>query len=131
MILSVMGVLLLAGSASAQTPVVPGDKIGWDQQAGSLAEAAGYSYLLQVDALTPTVVAPAAVTCTGAASPYLCTTTFPAATPGASHSVKVAARIVVPGTPAVNVDSPFSTPLVFQLVVIPGTPVNVRRIAGE
>ncbi len=129
--LSVMGVLLLAGSASAQTPVVPGDKVGWDQPAASLAEASGFSYLLQIDALAPVVVGPAAVTCTGATSPYLCSTAFPAATPGVQHNLAVAARRVVAGPPVTNLDSAFSAPLVFRLEVIPGTPVNVRRIAGE
>lgn len=124
-----LAVLALAGTASAQsTPVVPGDRLGWNQPATSLGEAAGYSYLIRIDAQPPTVVLPAGVTCVGTASPFLCSVPFPAATPGVDHNVTVAARKVVSGT---NVDSPFAEPpLVFQLVVVPGTPVNVRRIGG-
>lgn len=118
----------LAASASAQS-VLPGDKLGWDAPASNLAAAQAQTYMIQVDTAAP--FAATGVTCTGTVSPFACVTAFPAATPGVNHEVKVAARatVTVDGKPTVLTSS-YSTPLVFQLVVIPGTPVNVRRIPG-
>lgn len=131
-IISLVGLLLAAGVASANaqtTPVVPGDRLGWNQPATSLAEAQGYTYLVRIDVQPPVAFSGAAVTCIGTESPFLCSIPFPSTSVGVDHEVTVAARKVVNGT---NVDSPFANPpLVFQLVVVPGTPINIRRISGD
>lgn len=122
----VLILLCLPSFAAAQTPVTPGDRLGWDQPAASVIEAQSYTYLIAIDGGAPTAVTGA--TCTGTTSPFVCSVPFPAMTPGVDHSVTVAARKTVNN---VNLDSPFSAPAVFRLEVVPGTPVNIRRVSGS
>ena len=124
----------VATGAFAQTPVVPGDRLGWTQPAASVTEATGYTYLIKIDTnavliVTNPVCNPVVPQTTPPA--FDCAVTFPAATPG-PHQLTMAARktVTVDGKP-VNLDSPFSSPaLSFSLEFVPGTPVNIRRVGG-
>jgi hypothetical protein len=120
-------VLLTAAASNAQTPVIPGDRLGWDQPAASVAEANAFRYIISLDGQTPLL--PTEAVCTGTVSPFLCTVPFPAVIPGVQRSVTVTARKVIDGS--TFLDSAVSAPLVFRLEVVPGTPVNLRRVQGE
>lgn len=62
-------VVATAVGAAAQIPqAVPGDALAWDQAAGSAAEAQGWRYEVILNG-APTRPA---VTCAGAASPFVC-----------------------------------------------------------
>lgn len=111
-------------SASAQTPVVPSDKLGWDQQDTDLAAASANTYRLYADGVaTGTVLTP--VTCANQvpvlAGNFTCTTPFPAFTPTVTHSITVSAANAAG-------ESLKSTPFSFKFVVIPSVPSNLRRI---
>lgn len=114
----------LSSTAHAQTSVIPGDKLAWDQQAADLATAQAATYKLYADgAATGTVLTP--VTCADQtpvlAGNFTCSTPFPAFTPTVLHSVKVTA-----GNAAG--ESLQSTPFSFRFVVVPSVPTNLRRI---
>lgn len=119
-------VFALIGSAvhaSAQTPVVTGDKLTWDQKASDLATAQAAVYKHYDDAsATGVVLTP--VTCSEQtpvlAGNYTCNTPFPAFTPGTIHGIVLTAGNVAG-------ESLKSTPFTFQFVVVPSAPTNVRR----
>lgn len=112
---------LFSTAAYAQTPVLGNERLTWDQAGTSLPAVQAFEYKVYIDdAVTGTVVTP--VTCIGATSPFVCTTPFPASTPG-SHTVSVTASAVVNTT---RVESLKSAPLPFVLVVAPTAPANVR-----
>jgi len=105
----------------AQTTATSASKITWDQPANSLAEAQAFFYRAYPDGST---VASAAkvltATCTGTASPYLCTAPYPAFTLGA-HT------IVLTSMNATGDESlPSSPPFAFTFIVRPSAPLNVR-----
>lgn len=108
--------LLTPAVLSAQ---VPTDKLGWDQAAASLAVANTYQAVVELDG----VIQPAqVVTCTGTASPFVCTTAIPATTPG-PHTARIRVSETVNG---VTLTSAFSVPLSFTLRAVPATPANPR-----
>lgn len=112
-----IGLLCLwAVPAFAQT-AGPGSHLAWDQIAPDLATAQGYTYLLTADAGTATVVAG---TCTGALSPFVCTTPIPAFTPGPHTVVLTAGNVAGASLP--------SAPFAFTFVVIPSTPTGLRIV---
>lgn len=113
----------LSSTASAQTSVIPGDKLAWDQQAADLATAQAATYKLYADgAATGTVLTP--VTCTVQTPPltgnFTCSTPFPAFTPTVLHSVKASATNEAG-------ESLQSTAFSFKFVVVPSVPTNLRR----
>lgn len=115
-------ILCLASTAFAQTPVTTANKIGWDQQAPSLAEAQAYTYKYYPDGAT-TGIALTGVVCTAVTSPTgtvvpQCEVAFPAFTPG-SHTLSITASNEAG-------ESVKSAPLNFAFVVIPSPPANLR-----
>lgn len=118
--------LLNPATIFAQSTVVPGDRLGWDQSAPDASTAQNYTYNVKLDTGAPNQLT-SPVTCVGTAVPneFFCTTPFPAATPSVQHELRLEATTVINGT---TVSSGFSSPLVFQLAFIPGVPGNVRRI---
>lgn len=124
----VLFTLCAAGLALAQTPpqATPNDRLAWDEVAPDIATAQGYTYALELDGvLRASPLSP--VTCTGAASPFVCRVPFPATTPG-QHSLRLQASTIVNGKP---LSSAFSTALVFTMVISPATPANVRHEPAE
>jgi hypothetical protein len=125
-----------AAPAAAQIPVVPGDRLGWTQQAASVTDAISYTYLVKIDTNAVLIInSPVCNPSTPQVTPptFECSVPFPAATPSVPHQLTMAARrvVTVDGKPA-NLDSPYSSPaLSFALEFVPGTPVNVRRISGS
>lgn len=112
---------LLPTALFAQTPVLGNERLSWDQAGTSLPAVQAYEYKVYIDAaVSGTVVTP--VTCAGTASPFVCSTAFPASTPG-NHTVSVTAAAIVNTT---RVESLKSTALPFVLVVAPTAPANVR-----
>lgn len=117
--LLVIGLLTLASQAAAQT-ATPTSRLAWDQTAGSLAEASGYTYEGVYDGAAAVPVT--AVTCAGTTSPYQCAGSFPALTPGA-HTVALQARNAAGA-------SPLSAVFNFAFVPLPSAPQNLRIVTG-
>lgn len=111
-----LGLLAFAASAAAQE-AKPGNKIGWEQSAPTLADAQNYTYKYYPDAANAGIPL-TAVTCTGTASPFACEVAFPAFTPG-SHTLTLTASNAAGESPK------SSPPLSFTFVVIPSAPANV------
>lgn len=113
--------LSIASAVYAQPPSAVGtSKLGWDQEAITLAEAQGYTYKYYADNAT-TGIALTSVVCAGTVSPFQCEAPFPAFTPG-NHSLQLS-------TSNLAGESAKSTPpLDFTFVVTPATPNRVRII---
>lgn len=92
-------------------------KLAWDQAASNLAEAQAYAYKYYADG-SASGVALSGVTCSGAASPFVCEVAFPAFTPG-PHTIAVTASNVA----GESVASPVFS---FTFSVVPTPPANVR-----
>jgi hypothetical protein len=107
--------LLLVGSAFAQT-ATPASRFAFDQTAPDLATANSYTYRYYADGATTGVAL--TVTCTGTASPFLCTAPVPAFTPG-QHSVTLTAANIAG-------ESPKSAPFAFTMMILPAVPANIR-----
>jgi len=118
-----IGLCLVPTVAAAQTGG-PGSRLAWDQPAGSLAQAQGYVYEASWNGSPIQPVT--SVTCTGAASPYVCAGAIPALVPG-PHRVQLRAvdTATVPGT---RLESPLSALFNFTLVALPGAPTNLRIV---
>ena len=101
--------------ASAQ-PATSKSKLLWDQDAIDLITANSNIYKIIKDTSPPEVLSD--VVCTGSTSPFVCSVSFPAFTPG-SHSITITA-----GNAAG--DSLPSAPLAFTFVIIPTPPKNLR-----
>jgi hypothetical protein len=106
--------------AQAQTQAIGTESLQWDQAAQTLAQATGYAY--DVKDGTAAAVAIAGVTCSGAASPFVCGTRLPALTTWL-HSLAVIAKTTVNGQ--VLASAP-SAPLSLLMVAVPAIPQNVR-----
>jgi hypothetical protein len=92
-------------------------KLLFDQSSPTLVEANSYTYKYYPDtAITGIILTP--VICTGTTSPFTCSVSFPAFTPG-THTIQLTA-----GNTAG--ESVKSTSFSFTFVVIPGIPVNIR-----
>lgn len=123
-ILSLLFLITLSLSASAQTNVTPGRTLGWDQPAVNQAEASSFVYKTYTDG-SNTGVTLSDVACTApvAGSPvgtFPCSAPFPAATPG-SHSLTATASNAAG-------ESLQSTPFAFIFVVLPNPPRNLRLL---
>jgi hypothetical protein len=114
----VFALLGFASAAFAQNPANPGNKIGWDQTALTLAEAQGYVYKYYPDGATTGIVL-VKVTCTGNFSPFQCEVAFPAFTPG-PHTLTLTASS---GSAESAQSAP---PLAFTFMVVPAVPANTR-----
>lgn len=121
---SLVAAFLIMASApmvSAQTPATTANKIAWDQQATTLAEAQAYTYKYYPDGAT-TGVTLTGVVCTSVAAPtgslIQCEVAFPAFTPG-SHTLTLTASNQAG-------ESAKSAPLSFAFVLIPQSPNNLR-----
>jgi beta-xylosidase len=116
-ILLTLALVIFATSVYAQTSAGTKSKIAWDQDAPSLAEASGYTYLYYADS-SIVGVAFTNVTCIGTITPFQCSTPFPAFTPG-SHTLVFTANNL-------SGESPRSTPILnFTFVILPPGPKNV------
>lgn len=119
-------VMLLVGVVWASTAfaqAAPTDRFAWDMAAPSLAEANGYRYDVEMDAVVlPT---PLVATCTGAVSPFLCRTSIPAVTP-TTHTARVRA-VDTTGTPILG---PFSDPVTFTMRATPAKPSGLTVVPG-
>lgn len=114
--------VLVAVPALAQTQVVGTERIGWDQPAASLADAQGYAYDY-VDG-SAAAVRLSGVTCSGTASPFLCSVRLPALTTGI-HSLRTVASVTVNGQ---TLTSPQSAPLSLLMMAVPAAPQNLRLL---
>ena len=113
-------VLALAAPVMAQTvPVSGAEQLEWDQDGPDLPNVQAYGYNAYIDGVLDSVVA---ATCSGSTSPFLCTTPFPAMTPGA-HSIYLTAFIPTVGG---DVESLPSNTLDVILVLVPTAPQNLR-----
>lgn len=116
-------VALWVPPASAQVAALQSDRLAWDQQAASLADANGFKYQAYLDG------APAGVTlvvdCQGAASPYTCTARLPPLTPG-QHTVQLTAAMVLPDSRIA--ESEKSPVFSFRVFVGPMPPAQIRLV---
>lgn len=104
-------------AAHAQT-ALPADKLTWQQDAPSLADAQGYQYRLHIDGGAPVALV---ATCSGVA-PSTCVAPLPSMTPG-QHRLELAAVLVVDGAP---LEGARSAALDLLMVAVPATPTNLR-----
>lgn len=111
--------MIASFSYGQTTPASQTSKIGWDQEAVTLADAQGYIYKYYADSYAIGVVLNN-VTCTGTVSPFQCQVAFPAFTPG-EHNLTLTAENLAGVSPPSNV-------LSFKFVVTPSAPGNVRII---
>ena len=121
--IALLSITVVAGVAQP-TQVAGGQRIAWDQDAPTLADAQGATFKYYPDG-SATGVALTSVTCTGTASPFVCSALFPPFTPG-NHSITITATNIAG-------ESSKSSPFAFNFVVTLGAPRNVRiggTIAG-
>jgi hypothetical protein len=118
-LIRIVSILLILLPTKLFAQATSTSKIVVDQPAPTLVIAQGYTYKYY-EGTTGTILT--GTTCTGTTSPFPCTFTFPAFTPG-SHTITVTASdtSVTP-----NLESPKSAPLTFTFVVVPQTPLNPR-----
>lgn len=109
--------LLFASVASAQPPASSNQRFSFDEAAPTLADAQAYTYKYYPDG-NATGVTFTGVTCSGTASPFLCSVLIPAFTPG-NHSITLTATNVAG-------ESAKSSPFAFVFVVTPSVPANIR-----
>ena len=116
--LVILACVLLPGIASAQS-ATPVSSIAWDQAAADLATAQALTYRYYPDgAATGTVFS--GVTCSGTASPFVCSVAFPAFSPG-PHTIAITAANTAG-------ESAQSALVNFTFVVIPAVPANPRIV---
>ena len=126
--ISVLIALVLSTALLAQTPTLPGDRLGFDQSAATLAEAQSYTYRIYLDAATVGVTIVA--TCTGAVSPFSCTAPLPALTTG-THTSQLTASLVLPPPDGRIVESTKSAVFTFRLFAAPASPSGQRIVPGN
>jgi hypothetical protein len=117
--------LLSVARVDAQTPSLPGDKLGFDQAAASLADAQGYVYRMYLDGAATGAVLVA--TCGGTTSPFTCTAPLPALTTG-THTSQLTASVVLPAPDGRTIESAKSTALTFRLFAAPAIPAGQRIV---
>lgn len=109
--------LVFTNLGEAQTPGSSNQKFTWDQSAPTLADAQAYTYKYYPDG-AGTGIPFTGVACTGSASPFVCSVSIPAFTPG-NHSITLTASNIAG-------ESPKSAPFAFVFVVTPSVPGNIR-----
>jgi hypothetical protein len=118
---TILTALTFAGVVSAQTPTgTPSSQLSWDQVAPTVNDARAYVYKYYPDGATAAsagVTIPT-VTCTGLTSPFQCSASFPAFTPG-PHTLTLTASSAAG-------ESAKSPSMSFTFVVIPAAPANLR-----
>lgn len=115
----VFAIALLIPTTGWSQTANPAATLAFDQNAVSAAEATSFIYRYYPDGTPLGIgIVLAVVTCSGATSPFLCLTPFPAFTPGA-HTLAITAANV-------GGESLKSTVLAFTFVVIPSPPTNLR-----
>lgn len=114
-------IILLLVPSFVFSQAIPTSRLGWDQDAPTLADAQAYTYKYYADGST-TGVALTSVTCTGSTSPFVCSAAFPAFTPG-NHRITLAASNLAG-------ESAKSNPLDFTFIVTPAVPTGLRIIGG-
>lgn len=116
--------VLAPAIAAAQDPplVSTQHRLAWSQDAATLQSAQAHQYFAIVDGTRRTdPMLP--ILCTGTASPFTCSTPFPALTPG-EHGISLVAAELLNG---VLVQSTPSEPLRVNMVVI-SAPRNLRVV---
>ena len=109
-------ILVLAIPSISWSQATTISRLAIDQGAPDLVTANSYTYKYYPDNAIAGIVL--SFTCTGTSSPFLCTTSFPAFTPGA-HTLTVTASNIAG-------ESPKSGILSFTFVIIPSVPTNLR-----
>jgi len=117
--------VLLASSAEAQT-ATPNSRLGWTQEAPSLAAAQGYEYEASFDGGGAGVLSNVVCAAGGAPTEFSCAADFPPLTP-ASHTVTLRA-VLVTGT--TRTPGPMSAAFTFTFVALPAAPSNLRIVPG-
>lgn len=113
--------LLVAAPCFAQTPATKASRLGWTQQAESLADAQALTFTIYVDVLPGVAMVNPA--CSDApAQMYQCEGALPAMTPG-QHSLALTAT-------SAGQESDKSSPLALRLVVVQ-TPTGLRIISAQ
>lgn len=125
LLLLLTALVLPVSSASAQT-ANPSSRLAWDQVAPTLADANGYLYEATFDG--GAVVPLAGVTCTGAASPFVCAVGFPLTFPSGAHMVQVRTVAFAGST---RLESPLSAVFNFIFLGLPQAPTNLRIVPGH
>lgn len=121
----ISAMLLWSAGAFAQTPSLPGDKLGFDQGAGTLADAQAYVYSAYIDgATTPTLLV---ATCMGTTSPFACSAPLPPLLTG-THTVALTAKVVLPD--GRSAESAKSAPFSFRIFAAPNAPANIKIVPG-
>ena len=109
-------ILVLAIPSISWSQATTVSRLALDQDAPDLATANSYTYKYYPNNAAIGIVL--LFTCTGTSSPFLCTASFPAFTPGA-HTLTVTASNIAG-------ESPKSGILSFTFVIIPSVPTNLR-----
>lgn len=116
LLLVVLAIAVSGVSAQAQTATaLPSDSFAWTIAEG-LTAAQRYTYTLELDGALR--AGPVSVTCGLNGTDARCVTPIPALTPG-QHTVRVRATDILDGR---AIDSDFSAPLSFVLIVKPQAP---------
>ena len=113
-LLALILVLTIPSISWSQATTV--SRLALDQDAPDLATANSYTYKYYSDNAIAGIIL--VFVCTGTSSPFLCTASFPAFTPGA-HTLTVTASNIAG-------ESPKSGILSFTFVIIPSVPTNLR-----
>lgn len=120
-----LALLCSAQLAGAQTNTTTTSRLGWDQDAPTLATAQGYQYGLYVDAAAKQIMA--GVTCAGAASPFACVGSFPSTLTAGNHSLELTAIDIV-SVPGQTLESLRSTVFPIKLIGNPNAPRGMRIV---
>lgn len=110
---------------AAQTPSLPGDRLGFDQAAGTLADAQAYAYSGYFDGASTATLLTA--TCAGTISPFSCSAPLPPLLTG-THTVELTAKVILPD--GRSAESAKSAAFSFRIFAAPNTPANIRIVPG-
>jgi hypothetical protein len=119
--LTLLGLLLFAAPAAAQTPISGAERLAWEQDAPDQATVDAYGFNAYVDGVLDSTVQ--VIQCVeNALTMYNCEGLIPALTPG-PHDLYITAFIpTVEG----DVESLPSNTISVLMVVAPATPRNLR-----
>ncbi len=110
--------ILLCSVNSIAAQATSANKIVWDQQAATLAEAQSFTYKFYSDG-SSVANTMTSVVCTGTTAPFTCSNNFPPFTPG-THTLTITA------SNAAGESAKSSPPFSFTFVVVPNVPNNLR-----
>ncbi len=113
---------IIASAVIAEAQVATStSRLAWDQVAETLAEASSYTYRASFDG--GGLVTLTGVACAGAASPFICSATFPTL----SHAAHSVAMVAVNAAGVSPLSASFSF---FMSVQLPSAPQNLRILPG-